>query len=297
MNNNTKGILYATLTAILWGFLAIALKVAVAKIDPFTIVWFRFTLAFSILFLIFFYKKKKELSILVRPPLPLVAAALFLGLNYLGFLTGIQKTSPNSAQVVMQVGPVILAMLGVLVFKEKIRKRQVMGFALTIVGLILFYRQQISMMSSKDLFNEGMMWIFIGAFSWVVYAVLQRGLVRKYRPQQLNLMLYGLPAFIYLFLAEPSSLSGLSFPYWLLMIFLGLNTLLAYGALAEALKLSDANTISVILICNPIITIVTMWILADFEITWLQKDYISPQSLMSAALVLGGAAMAVFKGK
>jgi len=297
LNNNTKGILYASFTAIFWGFLAVGLKIAVAKIDPFTIVWFRFALAFLVLFLIFLYKKKEELSILVKPPLLLVVAAVFLGINYYGFMAGIQKTSPNSAQVVMQVGPVILAMIGVLAFKEKIKGRQAIGFAITMIGLGLFYREQISMMTSKDLFNEGMMWIFIGAISWVVYAALQRGLVRRYRPQQLNLMLYGLPAFAYLFLAEPASLNGMSIQFWLLMIFLAMNTLLSYGALAEALKLSDANTVSVILICNPIITIITMWILGVFDVPWIEKDYMSAQSLMSAVLVLCGAGMAVFKGK
>lgn len=297
LNNNTKGILFATLTAVLWGFLAIALKVAVSKIDPFTIVWFRFTLAFTTLFFIFFYKNQQKLSILYKPPLLLIVAALFLGLNYLGFLTGIQKTSPNSAQVVMQIGPVILALIGVLVFKERIVKRQAFGFVLAFVGLFLFYRQQITAMTSKDLFNEGMMWIFIGAFSWVIFAVLQKRLVARYQPQQLNLMLYGLPAFVYVFLAEPASLSSISWPYWLLLVFLGLNTLLAYGALAEALKFTDANTVSVILICNPIITIVAMWILGNYDIPWLEKDVISPESLLFAALVLGGAVMAVVKGR
>ncbi|WP_153633243.1 EamA family transporter [Prolixibacter sp. SD074] len=50
--NTTKGVLLAMTTAFLWGFLAIALKVASTMVDSYTIVWFRFTVAFLALFLL-----------------------------------------------------------------------------------------------------------------------------------------------------------------------------------------------------------------------------------------------------
>ena len=45
-----KGVIFASITAFFWGFLAIALKVAAGIMDPVTIVWFRFVVAFTILF-------------------------------------------------------------------------------------------------------------------------------------------------------------------------------------------------------------------------------------------------------
>ena len=68
MQNHTKGILYASITALLWGFLAIALKVAVKEVNPHTIVWFRFVIAFVILSFWHAVYKPKELKILIRPP-------------------------------------------------------------------------------------------------------------------------------------------------------------------------------------------------------------------------------------
>lgn len=47
MSNQSKGIIYAAVTAFFWGFLAIALKVAVREVDPKAIVWFRFFVAFT----------------------------------------------------------------------------------------------------------------------------------------------------------------------------------------------------------------------------------------------------------
>ena len=49
MQNYTKGIIYASTTAFFWGFLAVALKVAAREVEPVTIVWFRFAIAFVML--------------------------------------------------------------------------------------------------------------------------------------------------------------------------------------------------------------------------------------------------------
>ncbi len=295
VSDNTKGILYAITTAVLWGFLAIALKIALAKIDAFTIVWFRFSLSFLVLALFFVFKNRRRLSILFKPPYPLIVAALFLGVNYVGFLLGLKYSSPNSAQVFMQIGPVILVFVGVFIFREKINRRQILGLVITLIGLFLFYSKQISMITSSDLFNIGMMWVFVGAVAWVVYAAIQKKLVTKFPPQQLNLLLYGLPALLYTPISSPGSLSNIPIIYLGALIFAAFNTLFAYGAFAEALKYTEANKVSVILICNPIITIIIMWILNHYELSWLDKDPISPASFLYALLVLAGAAMAVFK--
>ena len=83
MTSNRKGILFACLTAFFWGFLAIALKVSVQKVEPQTIVWFRFVVAFSVLSIWQLYHNPQSLRILVRPPLLLIFAAIALSWNYL----------------------------------------------------------------------------------------------------------------------------------------------------------------------------------------------------------------------
>ncbi len=47
MNYQTKGLIYTLITVLLWGVLAIALKIASKVVDSPTIVWFRFSLAFA----------------------------------------------------------------------------------------------------------------------------------------------------------------------------------------------------------------------------------------------------------
>ncbi len=138
-DQRVKGIIYASITAVMWGFLAIALKVASGIMDPVTIVWFRFVVAFSILFLFFLFTKPSELKIFKKPPIFLVIASIALGINYLAFLYGVELTTPSTAQVIIQIGPIFLGFVGLIFFKEKISMRQGIGFMIDGYGLFLFY--------------------------------------------------------------------------------------------------------------------------------------------------------------
>lgn len=298
MTNNQKGILFACITAFFWGFLAIFLKIAVGKVEPQTIVWFRFTLAFSVLFVWHLFKKREGLKILVRPPFPLILAAIGLGWNYFGFLQAVNYTSPSNAQLIAQLGPVLLAFAGVLFFKEKLRKIQVIGFLVATLGFLFFYSQQIKLMIGETgSYNLGVLFAISGAVLWVLYAVMQKKLVSSYSTETLNLFLFGLPAIIYLPTANFHDFSGLSFAWWALLVFLGLNTLIAYGSLALALKYTQANKVSIILLLNPTITVTTMAVLTQLEVSFIAGEHFSIYSLIGALTILTGAILVVKQSK
>ncbi len=296
MSNNQKGIFYALITAFLWGFLAIALKVATSEVEPKTIVWFRFVVAFTVLLTYQLFHKPSSVKILYRPPLFLIFAALALSWNYMGFMLGIHYTSPSNAQLVIQTGPITLAIAGIIFFKEKVRKKQLIGFALAIVGFIFFYSQQIKVMIGQESeYNMGVLFTISGALAWTTYAVFQKKLVEKYSVGTLNLFLFGLPALIYLPFTNLMPLLELSWAWWLLLIFLGLNTLVAYGSLAQALKYTEANKVSIIIIMNPMITFLVMGILSNMEVSWIDPERFSVYSLIGAVIVLCGAILVVHK--
>lgn len=298
MKNTTKGILFALTTAFFWGFLAVALKVASQKVDAFTIVWVRFAFAFVSLFIIFLFKDKSQLRILIKPPKKSIYAALGLSVNYIGYMMGIKYTSPSNAQVVIQIGPVLLAIAGILLFKEKIKKVQVMGFIIVIIGFSLFYSQQLrSMFFSPVDFNKGILFTVMGALAWAVYAIFQKYLVKDYPPQTLNLVLFGVPSLLYLPMVNFPQLASLNINWWLLMLFLGANTLIAYGGMTGALKYLEANKVSTIIINNPIITFITMAILAYFDVSWIMHENFSPLVWIGALVFIGGAVIVVRAGK
>ena len=286
--------LFACITAFFWGFLAIALKVASGIMDPLTIVWFRFLTAFTVLLVIFAFTRPHYLKILTGPPLYLIIASLGLGINYVAFLYGLKLTSPSTAQIIIQVVPIMLGMVGLVFFKEKISRRQAMGFLIAGAGLVFFYYQTLSgMVANEDLFNMGVLWILVGAMAWVTYATFQKILVRKFPAQQLNLFLFGFPILVFLPFIKPEQFLTLTPGNWLLLIYLGLNTLIAYGSLALAFKYLEANKVSMIITMNPILTFIIMALLTYWEVTWIEPETMTPERVVAALLVLAGAVMAV----
>lgn len=294
----TKGILFALTTAFFWGFLAIALKVSAGILEPVTIVWFRFLLAFLVLFMFFAVRKPAHLSILAKPPVLLIVASIGLAINYLGFLYGVKLTTPGTAQVVIQLGPISLGLVGFFFFREKISIRQGFGFLLAGIGLFLFYNENVSNMTGdENLFNMGILWVVIAAMAWVVYATLQKTLTRTYPAQQLNLIIFGLPAILYLPFVNLSGFRDLTSGEWLLMIYLGMNTLIAYGSLAMAFKYLEASKISIIVTMNPILTFIIMGILAWMEVAWIEPERLSGTGIAAAMLVIAGTMMAVARAR
>lgn len=280
----------------MWGVLAVVLKVAVQQVDAFTIVWFRFSLAFIPLLIWHILRRPSELVIFRKPPWLLVLATVMLAYNYLGFMLGVHYTTPNNAQLFIQSGPVLLTLAGVLFFRETISQRQIFGFLLAMAGLVIFYNQQIGFFTSgTQLYMKGVLITLSAAVSWTVYAALQKKLVKRYSTYTLNLFLFGLPTLLFFPLAKPLQLLELNWVMWLIMLFLGLNTLVAYTTLSLALKYIEAGKVSIIIILNPLITFAIMGTVTYLEVSWIAGENLTLWSVTGALTVLAGAALVVMK--
>ncbi len=134
------GLALSLLTVLLWGFLAIALKIVLQELDPFTVTWFRFTVAGGVLGGYLAVRKQLPTWQQLRKvslPIFLIAVA-GLSLNYILFLIGLGKTSANNAQVLTQLAPVMMGLASLIIFKEKYNYQQWGGVAVLICGLIFF---------------------------------------------------------------------------------------------------------------------------------------------------------------
>ena len=298
MQNHTKGIIYASVTAFLWGFLSIALKVAVSKVEPATIVWFRFVVAFLMLAGWLAVKNPSSFKTLLKPPLLLVVAAFALMWNYMSYMLGIHYTTPSNAQLFIQTGPILLAAAGFIFFKEKLARNQIIGFAIAILGISFFYRDQLAAyFDSHGKYNLGVIITLTSAVAWATYAILQKKLVVKYSIDSLNLFLFGLPVIFYIPFINISPVFDLHWSWWILLLFLGVNTFVAYTCLAQALKYLEANKVSIIIILNPIITFITMGILTELNVSWIANERFSMVTILGASLVVTGAFLVAKKPK
>jgi len=298
LDNTTKGILFAATTALFWGFLGIFLKIALKELDSMTIIWMRFVVAFSFLSIWLAFKRPSEFKIYRKMPPLLIVAGLSLGFNYIGYMRGVEHAGPATAQILIQTAQVMLVLVGIFVFKERLNKQQMLGLGIVTVGFLLFYSESIAGISTNlETYDLGVAYTLFGAAIWVVYAAIQKKLVATHSAQQLNMIIYLIPVMMFVWFADFQALAGLSFEMWILVIFLGLNTLIAYGSLGEAFKYLQASKVSIIITLNPIITITTLTVMAYLEVTIIETTIISILGFVGAVLVVFGAILAVIKKK
>ena len=288
------GVLFASITALLWGQLPIALKVALAFSSAATVVWFRFAFAFAGLFLLLSWRNSTQLRRTLRAPPPLaLLAGIFLGANYLGYMQGVHFTSPSVTQLLIQTGPMALVAAGVIFFKERLSSMQGVGIVVAIAGLALFYRDQLGGALKAASINIGILWIAFSAAAWATFAALQKHLGRTLPPQQINLIVYGTAATAFFPAVRWAELRGLTPGQWGLLVFLGLNTLVAYGTLGEALKLAPTGKVSIVLMLNPIITLAFMHVLHACDVSWAPAEHVTQLGWLGALIVVTGAMMVV----
>ncbi len=287
------GLSAAIATSITWGLQAIVLKVAIQTIPLISVVWFRF--AFALLFLagFLFWQNPKNLKILRAPPLGTILAGLFLAVNYHTFLLGLQLTSPSNAQVMIQAAPYGLAVFSIFYFKEKTSPISVLGFILTPLGLYLFFRDQFVQAIKGDEIVSGNLWILLSSLAWIIYSVLQKTLSRKYHPNQILLVVFTVTTLLILPFSQAKVMFDWDAFEWTIMLVLGLFTLLAYCSLGFALANAPASQVSIIITCNPLLTIFLMQMIPATNNFGLMTETIQPLGYMGAVMVIGGICLAL----
>ncbi len=284
----TKGLILAGITALCWSVLAIGLKQALNFTTSGNIVAFRMLFSFIFLLLYFLVFKSPEIQ-KIRKGLPFTAviAGFMLAFNYYGFMKGVEYTGAGNAQIMIQLGPTLLLISGLAYFKEHFNLYQVVGIALAIIGFSLFYFDQRKFDVSSTL-NAGNIWIIAAAITWAIYASLQKRLIPKWDPQTLNLIIYFVCALILVFLCDFKQSLTFTFGQWLLIFFLALNTVLAYGCFAESLKYAPASEVSLIITINPLGTMAILWLGELLSISWIPVEAITWIGGLGALCVVFG---------
>ncbi len=292
--NYVRGLACVAITALLWGFLPILMKIALQEFSGGSIVWFRFTFAFIVLFLFLKFQKKRPESIIYSPPGFGVLAGIFLAGNYYYFLRGVEVSSPSNAGILIQIAPVLLVFLGVVLFKERLNWRQGIGLAIAAVGFVLFYKDQ-SRQWGSEVYTEASITMVAAAVLWAGYMVFQKKLSVAYEAPHLNLLVYGTAALVLIPVATWAEFNNPNFGSWALIAFLGVNTLLAYGCLAEAVNHIPLWLISVVITLNPFITLTVMHILPLVAPDWVAPEMIGLWGYIGACTAICGVVMVLRK--
>lgn len=289
------GVLLALTTALFWGTLPIAAKVAIPVMGPFFISAFRFAVAFGVLALVLGRTRPGALSILRDPPLLVIPVALALAGNYVIYLLALARTTATAAQVMAQMSSVFLVAWGVLYFKERLTRRRAAGAAAALVGVFVTTWNGAPMARViGSQFFLGNMLVILAVFIWSFYGTGQKVLNRDHSSPQVLVMVYAACALALVgpaLLEAPASVAAASLPAWLALGYLAVNTLGAYGAFAEALKHADASLVAIIITTTPVFTIVFVRLVNVFLPGLIPPEEITPFLLAGAALVILGVSL------
>ncbi|MBD0390511.1 MAG: DMT family transporter [Nostoc sp. C3-bin3] len=293
------GLALSLLTVLLWGILPIALTVTLQVLDVYTVIWFRFFTSFLLLGVYLGIRGKlPKLEQLRSASWKLLAiATLFLGSNYFLFMQGLALTSPANAEVLIQLSTLLLGFGGLVIFKERYRLYQWIGVSVMICGYLLFFREQLTnLITAHGTYILGSFLIVLGAMAWAIYALAQKQLLQSLSSPSIMLIIYGGCALLFAPLAKIKSLFILDSFHLLILIFCALNTLIAYGAFAEALEHWEASRVSAVLALAPIVTLISVAVVSVIAPNWIPLEHFSFIAILGAGLVVTGS-VAIALGK
>ncbi|NJO40985.1 MAG: DMT family transporter [Cyanobacteria bacterium CRU_2_1] len=285
------GLSLALVTAFLWGVLPIALKVVLQAVDIYTVTWFRFLMSFGLLTIYLGARKQLPTWEKLRSArLNLLAiATLSLATNYLLYLKGLYETSPTNSQVIIQLAPVLMGMGGLMIFKEHYTLRQWTGLGVLILGMTLFFNDQLQILvSASTQYLIGSSILVFAAAVWAIYALAQKQLLQQLSSPVIMWLIYGGSTLLFTPTASPHELLTLTPLQWGMLLFSGFNTFAAYGAFAEALDHWEASRVSAVLSLTPIITLGSVFGVATLFPVLIDPDAMTALGVTGAILVVLG---------
>jgi len=246
---------------VFWSFVPIFAKIALREIDPFTLAFLRFVLATSILLIVY---KRQGYKIKFKELMNgwVILGGSAIGLTYSLYNIGLQYTSANVANIIIESEVICLVFLARVFLKEKLNFLKWVGIVSCFLGIFLVLFQNVSVYSlfQSELFFGNMM-IFIAGICWGFFGLSQKIVLS----QKDNILEVLIPIFII-----SSIITGvfaslrfrlpLSFGWQNIfpIIFLGLIcTGLSYIFLSKGFQRLPASTVGMITTATPILTLLT----------------------------------------
>ncbi|WP_350403622.1 DMT family transporter [Pseudomonas sp. W17] len=283
------GLFLALLTALLWGILPIKLKQVLQVMDPVTVTWFRLTVSGGCLLAYLAAVGRLPRWRVLGPKGIWLVPISVCGLvgNYVLYLMGLNLLSPGTAQLVVQMGPILLLIASVFVFKERFSLGQGLGLLVLLIGFGLFFNQRLTeLLTSLSDYTAGVLTILAASAVWTFYALGQKQLLSVWNSLQVMMVIYLFCALLLTPWVHPLEALELSPLQGWLLLACCLNTLIAYGAFAEALAHWEASRVSATLAITPLVTFVAVaWA------AWLWPEYVQAEQING--LGYGGALLVV----
>ncbi|HJZ49263.1 MAG TPA: DMT family transporter [Roseiflexaceae bacterium] len=266
----------------LWASTFIVTKAAFAEIAPLAFTFVRFALMTALAFAVL--AARGQSWRVRRSDVPRFLLAGLVGYTFyqLGFVLGLERTSPFASSLLIAMVP-LFTMLMLALRGERTPARGWAGLAIALIGVTIFLADQLGRGADGSLIGD---MLSVGAaVSFALYGVVNRPLVRNYPPETYTaytLLAGSLPLML---IATPSALAqdwGAISPLgWLAILYMVvLPVYVAYMIWNWAIARRGAAAATSFSLLVPV---------ASGSLSaWLFGEQFGPLKLLGAALVLAG---------
>ena len=288
------GFLLALTTTMLWGVLPIMLKEVLNGMDAFTVSWYRM-LSSGLVLLLWLAARRRLPSIRalsVRNRWLLLVAVLGLACNYVLYVLALDRLTPGTMQLMIQIAPIMLMLGSMLVFKERFGIGQLLGLAVLLLGFGLFFNQRlVELFTQLSDYTLGILITLAAAFAWALYGLAQKQLLTIWSSVTIMMVIYLACAVLLAPLATPSQIMQLSQLQLWLLLGCCLNTLVAYGAFAEALVHWEASRVGATVATTPLFTFALVALGSMLWPAVIKPELLNSLAYLGALLVVAGSAL------
>lgn len=285
------GFMLSLVTSCMWGVLPIALKLALERLDAYTITWWRLASAALLLGVVLAWQRRlpRWAALDRRTTLLLVIATLGLLANFVLYLVALDHTSPSVTQVVIQIAPLILLLGGVFLLRERFAPRQWAGFALLGAGLLLFFNERLpELVQPGEGLGFGVALLLAASVTWASYGLAQKQLLARLSVRQILWVIFTACAVLLAPFSAWRPVLALEPLYAWALVFCCANTLVAYLSFAEALRHWEVSRVSAVIATAPLVTVAAMWLLERAAPGVLDAEGLNAASIVGALCVVAG---------
>lgn len=166
-SDGIRGHISALFTIIVWGSTFVATKVLLYQFGPVEIIFLRFLLGWSFLWLI--HPKRMSVSSRKTETLFVLAGLTGVTMNYLLETFALTYTLASNLAVIVSTAPLFAGIIAVFILKQRLRWDFILGFIVSIIGIYLI---SFSGTSNMELHLVGDLLGLAVAVVWAVYSLI-----------------------------------------------------------------------------------------------------------------------------
>ncbi|KXZ23309.1 transporter [Bacillus nakamurai] len=199
-----------------------------------------------------------------------LACGFFLVFNWVFLFKSFEETSVTIAISVYHLAPVLVLLLGSVIYREKLRVMSVSSIVICFLGTALISGINGNT-SLAQLMGSGIIWAVLAALFYAFTTLLGKG-INSLSPYAVTFLQTGLGIVVLLPFIHFSSFSHLSHSNWIMIVSTGIiHTGIVYLLFFDSLRFLSTRFISIIVFLDPAVAIVLDTVFTGFRLDLYQS--------------------------